>query len=366
MGNQESIYRPRLHQFSVICVFATFVAVLSGGNVTSRDAGLAVPDGFRVFDHFLWTFPFTKWIGNIFHEHIHRLNGSVIGILLTVMAIWLCLTQKNRLSLRMIGLMTLAMVLIQGLLGAWRVNMISTFYAVLHGIHGQLILCMTVLIASATSRWWIEQMNRHGTGEQSSEDSRLPGKMIVTMSVLFSVLLIQLILGATMRHTGAGLAIPDFPSSYGRLVPPFGELEIIEAHDGLVAYDEASQIVYPTPWQVGVHFAHRIWALVTLAGAGYALAKLAGTFGRQPALVGPMIALVILLLVQGILGAAVIWTGRLANIATGHQATGAVTLAVAFLLIVRVWRLMFPVRREGSTTCFHPATAHVQHEVTGL
>ena len=209
-------------------------------------------------------------------------------------------------------------------------------------------------------------MNRHGTGEQSSEDSRLRGKMIVSMSVLFSVLFIQLILGAMMRHTGAGLAIPDFPSAYGQLIPPFGKLEIIEAHSGLVAYDEASEIDYPTPWQVGAHFAHRVWALITLAGAGYALARLAGTFGRQPALIGPMIALGILLILQGILGAAVIWTGRLANIATGHQVTGAAILAVAFLLIVRVGRLTFSVRRGGSAACFYPATAHVQHEVTGL
>src|SRR5215471_15089989 len=37
----------------------------------------------------------------------------------------------------------------------------------------------------------------------------------------------QILIGAVMRHLGAGLAIPDFPTSYGRLVPPFYSFAVI-------------------------------------------------------------------------------------------------------------------------------------------
>ena len=34
------------------------------------------------------------------------------------------------------------------------------------------------------------------------------------------VIFIQILIGATMRHTGAGLAIPDFPWMFGRVLWP--------------------------------------------------------------------------------------------------------------------------------------------------
>src|SRR5690606_23908479 len=82
-------YRTWLHRFACLLVVATFVLVASGGNVTSRDVGLAVPDGFTVFGHFLWAFPYEEWKGGIFHEHIHRLKGSVIGLLTIGLCVWL-------------------------------------------------------------------------------------------------------------------------------------------------------------------------------------------------------------------------------------------------------------------------------------
>ena len=52
----------------------------------------------------------------------------------------------------------------------------------------------------------------------------------------------QILIGATMRHTGAGLAIPDFPLMFGHLDPDHWDPKI------------------------AIHFAHRVGALVvTLA-----------------------------------------------------------------------------------------------------
>src|SRR6185369_17692483 len=62
----------------------------------------------------------------------------------------------------------------------------------------------------------------------------------VTTAAVFA----QLVLGALMRHMHAGLAIPDFPLAFGRLVPPL-----------------------VTPY-IAVHFAHRVGALVVAVAVG--------------------------------------------------------------------------------------------------
>ncbi|MEE9211256.1 MAG: COX15/CtaA family protein [Phycisphaeraceae bacterium] len=346
IGNLQSAYRPWLHRYACLLVVATFILVASGGNVTSRDAGLAVPDGFTVYGHFLWTFPVEKWVGNVFHEHIHRLKGSVVGLMCIALVIWLWRTQRHRPWLGRLSLAVLALVIVQGIMGGLRVEFVNWFsalatpFAILHGITGQVFLCMTVLVAAATSRLWIEHAcdsrSRLSRGSQSLRRLTL---------VLLVVLLIQLSLGAAMRHTGSGLAIPDFPASYGQLVPPLSPQAITEAHDALVPYDEFDGDVYPTPAQVGVHFAHRVWSLVVLGVSGYLLTRLAYAFGRHRLLVGPILALAALLIVQLALGAAVIWMGRHPDVATAHQATGAAILATAALLTFRVYR----VSRIGPT-----------------
>jgi heme A synthase len=39
-------------------------------------------------------------------------------------------------------------------------------------------------------------------------------------AVTAGAVFLQLLVGAVMRHTKAGLAIPDFPLALGRVVPP--------------------------------------------------------------------------------------------------------------------------------------------------
>ena len=63
-----------------------------------------------------------------------------------------------------------------------------------------------------------------------------------------AVVYLQLMLGASVRHTAAGLAIPDFPLAFGRLIPPLADP------------------------RVAIHFAHRVGALAVL---GFALALFA-------------------------------------------------------------------------------------------
>lgn len=338
-------YSPWLHRYAIALVLATFVLVASGGNVTSRDAGLSVPDGFTVYGHFLWTFPVEQWVGNIFHEHVHRLKGSVVGLMCIGMTIALWRAGRGRRWLRMTGLLLLLLVLIQGAMGGLRVEFVNHFpslatpFAVLHGVLGQLFLCLTVLVAAATSRYWA---GRH-SGDQEEAGRRnvdrsayVPRTTRRLCLVMLAAMVIQLVLGAAMRHTQSGLAIPDFPASYGRLFPPMSP-KALEAALNDIPYDEFTGTY--NIGQVHLHFGHRLWAVVVIAAVVAMLGRLGKAVGDEPLLRGPAIAMILMLITQVLLGALVIWTRRIPDVATAHQALGAALLATSALLTIRVFLL---------------------------
>jgi cytochrome c oxidase assembly protein subunit 15 len=138
-----------------------------------------------------------------------------------------------------------------------------------------------------------------------------------------ALIYIQILLGAAMRHTGAGLAIPDFPLAFGRLVPHV--------------------------WNAGVaiHYAHRVGALiVTLA-----VVALAGHVFRhhrpRRELTRPTALLLLCVAAQITLGAFVILSGRQAVINTAHVVNGAVVLVTSLVLTLRSFRTRFAPGDEG-------------------
>ena len=76
--------------------------------------------------------------------------------------------------------------------------------------------------------------------------------------ILASLVYFQLILGALMRHTSSGLAIPDFPTMGGLWFPSFSEATINNINVDL--FDKNLDMV--NRWQVVIHFLHRLGALV--------------------------------------------------------------------------------------------------------
>lgn len=333
----------------------TFLLLIAGGTVTSKGAGLAVPDWPTSYGYNMFLFPPSMWVGNIFWEHIHRLLASLVGLLCIVMAVWLWLTQRHRTWLRWVGVALLAMVIIQGVMGGLRVIQLSTTLAIVHGMTAQLFLCLTVLIAAATSGYWalsskvawVSSMP-HGDpelhrlphpGTSGGRGGRRPHALSRALMVL---LFIQLGLGAATRHCGAGLAIPDFPTAYGRLVPPFEQQAIDIASDRLMESHGGDEHGSYTGPQVGLHFAHRVGAVLVCMIAGGLIMQVY-RWGRAycvTLLTRPAMALAMLLLIQVGLGASVIWTRRLAEVATSHQAVGAAVLATAALLTLRIHRFI--------------------------
>src|SRR5512132_4020986 len=108
------------HRLAIVLACATFPLLFIGGLVTSKGAGLAVPDWPTTFGHNMFLYPWSKMIGNIFYEHSHRLVASFVGLLAIALAVafWL---RERRAWLRWLSLIALGLVITQGVLGGLRV-----------------------------------------------------------------------------------------------------------------------------------------------------------------------------------------------------------------------------------------------------
>src|SRR3954453_21766130 len=98
-----------LHRFAWFTSIATLFLICSGGMVTSKGVGLAVPDWPTTFGYNMFLFPISQWVGGIFFEHTHRLIASLVGFLTIILAVWLWRAESPR-WLRMLGLAALGAV----------------------------------------------------------------------------------------------------------------------------------------------------------------------------------------------------------------------------------------------------------------
>src|SRR6266849_8565738 len=89
-------YSKWLNRFVWFCAFATVLLICSGGMVTSKNVGLAVPDWPTSFGYNMFLFPISKLVGGILFEHTQRLMGSVVGFLTIILAVWLWLREDRR------------------------------------------------------------------------------------------------------------------------------------------------------------------------------------------------------------------------------------------------------------------------------
>jgi cytochrome c oxidase assembly protein subunit 15 len=331
--------RPWIHALALLAIALTFILIAIGGNVTSLGAGMAFPEGWTTSGYWSLIAPVETWAQepHKFWEHVHRLVGYLVGIVFIALVAGLWLREhwlakrrgeRRRTWLASVATLALLLVIVQGVLGATRVDLNSTALAFIHGINGQLILALTVLIAAATSRPWLAVAR-----DPAQRDRRLGRGARLAGWGLLAVLVLQLIMGAAVRHTNATLAIPDFPTSYGGVVPPMSKSAIETVAGGY------------SVMQVHVHFTHRVLAAVVGVWALAVVIALGMKAPGRRELVGPRLWLVALLFAQIALGAMVIWRKGATDLTTAHQATGAAMLAVAMWLALRIHLVSGPGRR---------------------
>src|SRR5256714_7905416 len=144
---------PWLNRFAWFTAFATLLLICSGGMVTSKGVGLAVPDWPTTFGYNMFLFPVSKWIGGVLFEHTHRLIASIVGFLIIILAIWLWRIE-DRQSVKTLGLLAVAGVILQGILGGLRVTMLKDQIGIFHACLAQAFLGLIVLIAVMRTNFW--------------------------------------------------------------------------------------------------------------------------------------------------------------------------------------------------------------------
>jgi cytochrome c oxidase assembly protein subunit 15 len=298
-------HRPALHRYAILVAVATAALLFIGGLVTSTGSALAVPDWPLSFGQV-----FPRMTGGVLFEHGHRMAAATVGLLTVVLALWLWRAEPRR-WVRRLGAAALAAVVLQGVLGGITVLLkLPVTVAVAHAGLAEIFFCLTVAIALVTSRSWLD-------APAPAPEAGGPSLRVLS-AVTVAVVYVQILAGALVRHTGAGLSIPDFPLAFGRVWP--------SAVSGLVAYQ----------------MLHRAGAVVAAAFVAWTVAITLRRHGGVPALRRPALALALLLAWQIYLGAAIIWTRRAVVPTTTHVLSGALVLATSLVLALRAGRLLAP------------------------
>lgn len=307
--------RKWLNRFAWLTCVATLLLICSGGMVTSKNVGLAVPDWPTTFGYNMFLFPVSKWVGGILFEHTHRLMGSLVGFLTMILAVWLWLSE-DRQWVRNLGLIALAGVILQGILGGLRVTMMKDEIGIFHACIAQAFLGLLAVIALVTTNFW-----RILTNQLIDLQKFAP---IKTLAIAITIAIyVQLALGATMRHQHRDLAILDFPTANGAWMPDTSATALARIN----AWRDGQGLSYVTAFQIWLQMVHRFMAFaiaiaviafcirVRRDAQGFAALKRLSIF--WVALVGCQIAL----------GAWTIWSNKAADVATAHVALGAVMLS---------------------------------------
>jgi cytochrome c oxidase assembly protein subunit 15 len=251
----------------------------------------------------------TGWTHNFMMllEHGHRLSAGLVATLVTVL-FFVVLRNRDRLPTAAfkLALWALVGVILQAILGGLRVKLnplglgVATTFRVFHGCVAQMELCLLVALAAVLSPIWRQLVPK----PSFQKVARLGW---LTAGFIF----LQLIVGATMRHLGAGLAIPTFPlTPEGSFMPRVHNayIDLNFTHTRLVAF------------LVVVH----VLLLVRRAVAS-----------GEIRLARPAWLLLALLAGQITLGILVIWNLRPPLLTTFHVVNGAALLATTILIAVR-------------------------------
>jgi cytochrome c oxidase assembly protein subunit 15 len=313
-------YKPFLFLFCIFALCWITVLLYAGGMTTSIKAGMAFLD---------W--PLSNgsvnpegWLteSDKMAEHSHRLLGMKIGLLSIGLFIWTYL-RESRDWVRMLARVLVLVVILQGVLGGARVrfdqlnimsdhNLVAQSFAVIHACGAMVVLGILVALTLAQTRRWVEA----GSGLAVASPFGVKRWGVIATAAIF----LQVLIGAIMRHADAGLAIAKFPlASANSLLPAYWNFD------------------------VSIHFAHRVGALIVTGILLTFLGKVWGSPTAKRALGYGALFVALLLGLQIYLGALTIWSAKNPYAATAHHLIGA-------FLLASTWGLTFLAHHSGRAT----------------
>lgn len=301
MSRPNAPTHPWVSRITALTAFCTVILLAAGALVTGTGSGLAVPDWPLSFGQF-----FPPMVGGVLYEHGHRLIAGFVALLTLIQCI-VVLKLEQRPWVKKLAVFAACLVLFQALLGGLTVLfLLPKAVSIAHASIAQTYFCTAVVLMTVTSDFWTVSL------AAPRDVSKFPVRWLGVSVV--AGFFIQLLLGATMRHFGAGLAIPDFPLSFGRWMP--------------------ADWTFP----VAIHYAHRMGAFVMVGLVAALVARVYRLYWRQFTLMLYAGALMGVVWVQVMLGAMVIWLRRPLPLTTIHLVVGAFCLASSVALTVQLFR----------------------------
>ena len=180
-------WRPLAPSLALGTLGATCVLIILGGLVTNTGAALAVPDWPSTFGYNIVLFPWSRMVGGILYEHSHRLMGALVGVLTLALAGAL-LWEGGR--LRWLGLIAVAVVVAQGVLGGLRVILLDDTLAIFHGCLAQAFFALLAVISLLTAR----------RGRVATQPVEPPIKRVAAVAP--GLVYVQIVFGALLTHAG--------------------------------------------------------------------------------------------------------------------------------------------------------------------
>ncbi len=147
-----------LHWLAALTVCAALPLLLLGAEVTTKKIGMVDKQGFRTPWHLFSVSAWQEGIAFVI-EHAHRLFGFVVGFCSIVLAVGLWRRDPRR-WVGWLGVIALAGVSVQGLLGGFRVQLnalLGPELALVHGCFAQVVFALFVTLALVTSRGWVRE-----------------------------------------------------------------------------------------------------------------------------------------------------------------------------------------------------------------
>lgn len=189
------------HRFAKLAALATFLLLVIGGTVNPTGSSLACPEPTFVCDGQL----FPPMVGGVLYEHGHRLAAMTVGLLQIALTVMLLL---RRPALRWLAVILLAMVIVQGLLGAITVAYkLPWFVSTGHLLLGMSYFAALVYAAFCTRPApSVIELERHDRLRADLGGARR------WIAIACATVLVQLLLGALVRHLGAAMVCLGVPA----------------------------------------------------------------------------------------------------------------------------------------------------------
>jgi cytochrome c oxidase assembly protein subunit 15 len=334
-------------------VLASIVVVV-GAWVRLTDAGLGCPDWPGCYGHVHPAqliekadavnaayperpFDYRKAL----HEMVHRYIATTLGLVIIGLAVYSWRNRQDPAQPRVLPWVLLAIVCVQGALGAFTVTLLlKPLIVTLHLIGGLTTLSLL---------WWLAL-------PPERRDVKAAERPVRRFALgALAVLAFQIMLGGWTSTNYAAVACPDFPKCQGSWWPEKDYRDAFVLWRGLGIDYEGGVLDHPA--RTAIHYTHRIGAVVT-AGVLLALVLMAWRRAQTRAVRFAVLGVAGALVLQWLIGMNLIWQGFPLWLGTSHNAGAAILLLATVALLRYLWPVgAIAAERAPRTRASAPAAA---------